>query len=366
MAEEHHFLQEQSEAEALENEAIERVRIRLGIGEMYRRMEQEEDIENINPGSANLDLNPQRPIRPPANSRRMRIRRCRNWVFTYNNYDRLPRFVKEQMLWLRYGEEIGAECHTPHLQGVIQFKNPIEKPSAMYPWASLCHWERMKGSITSNINYTGKDATLDNGGLHEFGCRPLSNLEARKKGAHARHEQLKQILAWARNNEYDKIEEESPGDFIRMGKRLKEIQYESESKKVRITEGVRHQHYWIHGASGTGKTKSVWDLCSSSLYLKMQNKWWDGYLNHRFVLIDDFEPDWTGKAALKRWADRYPFQAESKGSSNVIRPKHMIITSNYRIDDAGFRPQDVEPLKNRFIECNANQFRIFHDMYLKQ
>ena len=365
MAEEYHFNQESAEAELAEDEAIERIRIRLGIGDAYRRMEQEDNIENQPPGRANLDVMPERPIRPPANSRRMRIRRCRNWVFTYNNYDKLPRFVKEQMLWLRYGEEVGAECGTPHLQGVVQFKNPIEKPSNMYPWAEVCHWERMKGSITSNINYTGKDASTNNGTLHEFGTRPLSNTEARKKGAHARHEQLKQILAWARNGEFDKIEEESPGDFIRMGKRLQEIQHQSESKKVKITEGIRHQHYWIHGDSGTGKTKAVFDLCSSSLYLKLQNKWWDGYLNQKFVLMDDFEPDWSGKATLKRWADRYPFQAESKGSCNVIRPKHIIITSNYRINEAGFRDKDIEPMKNRFIECNANQFRIFHEMWLK-
>ena len=45
----------------------------------------------------------------------------------------------------------------------------------------------------------------------------------------------------------------------------------------------------------------------------MLNKWWCGYNGEKYALIDDFEPDWTGKAALKRWADRYPFQAEFKG-----------------------------------------------------
>ena len=360
MAEEHHFQDEAILAAQLEDEAIERVRARLGIGQPRSI----ENIENQPPRRANLDVMPS--IRPPANSKRLRIKRCRNWIFTYNNYDRMPRFIKEQMIWLRYGEEIGAECQTPHLQGVVQFKNPIEKPSNMYPWAKVCHWERMKGSITSNINYTGKDANEVNGTLHEFGTRPLSNTEARRKGALARHEQLKQIIAWARNNEFDKIEEESPGDFLRMGKRLKEIQHEHESKKVKITDGVRHQHFWIHGESGSGKTRAVWDLCENDMYIKMQNKWWDGYLNEKIVLIDDFEPDWHGKSKIKVWADRYPFQAESKGSTMKIRPKHIIVTSNYKLDEAEFRPKDLQPLKNRFVQCNANQFRIFHEMFIKQ
>ena len=92
-------------------------------------------------------------------------------------------------------------------------------------------------------------------------------------------------------------------------------------------------------------------MCST-LWLQYIVKW---------SLIDDYEPEWTGKAALKRWADRYPFQAEFKGGSTVMRPQILIITSNYKIEDAGFLPNDVIPIMNRFIQCNANQFKIFID-----
>ena len=40
----------------------------------------------------------------------------------------------------------------------------------------------------------------------------------------------------------------------------------------------------------------------------------------------------------------------------AIRPEHIIITSNYSIDEAGFEPGDVDPIKRRFQEVSVEQF----------
>lgn len=75
----------------------------------------------------------------------------------------------------------------------------------------------------------------------------------------------------------------------------------------------------------------------------------DEYNNQEVVIIDDWSPNhecliWH----LKIWADRYPFNAETKGSSMLIRPKKIIITSNYAIEECFHNEQDIEAIKRRF------------------
>lgn len=51
---------------------------------------------------------------------------------------------------------------------------------------------------------------------------------------------------------------------------------------------------------------------------------------------------------MKAWCDHYKFPAESKGQVIVIRPKKIIVTSNWSIEDIYPEPQNHEPLKRRF------------------
>ena len=251
----------------------------------------------------------------------------RNWVFTLNNYDSCP-LLPSNAKYLTYGFETGASG-TPHLQGFINYKGPVAMPKKFLPTA---HWESMKGSQAQAIEYCHKD-----GDFIELGTRPMTQAE---KGE-CNKRRYSEALAAAKAGDFDSI----PDDlFTRHYNTYKKIRhdYAPELPELSTLDNV-----WIWGPSGVGKSRYARDNYPGA-FIKNQNKWWDGYKGQDAVIIDDIHPTWSGKAALKNWADHYPFPAESKGSTQTIRPKHIIITSNYPPEQIFTEEEDLEPIRRRF------------------
>lgn len=88
----------------------------------------------------------------------------------------------------------------------------------------------------------------------------------------------------------------------------------------------------IWGPSGSGKTRYVHEK-ESSLYVKDEGKWWDGYDGQEAILFDDV--DWAQMGlwmSHTKWLqamDRYPFKVEVKGGYREFRAKRIYITSMY-------------------------------------
>lgn len=84
-------------------------------------------------------------------------------------------------------------------------------------------------------------------------------------------------------------------------------------------------------------------------YSKMNNKWWEHYEDEEAVLIEDIGNThiWMGDF-LKIWADRYGFRAEIKNASVVLRPKRIIVTSNYHPRELWPDVSVHDPLLRRF------------------
>lgn len=76
---------------------------------------------------------------------------------------------------------------------------------------------------------------------------------------------------------------------------------------------VRGTWYW--GKPGVGKSHRA-RAENPSLYIKAQNKWWDGYKGQGAVLLDDLDKGGSCLGHyLKIWADKYACTGEIKGAT---------------------------------------------------
>ncbi|MDG0902931.1 hypothetical protein P6U18_23530, partial [Pseudomonas sp. L01] len=249
------------------------------------------------------------------------------WCFTLNN-PLESEFIDEE--WTDYqviGKENAPDTGTPHLQGYICFKKAYYL-SGVKKFLGRAHWEPAKGSHEQNYAYCTKDGDfLEKGTMP---APPTANASKKRKADYdlaiekAKHQKLYEIES---------------GVLIRHMSSLKQI---ARDHPLPLEEMDYLCGIWLWGPPGTGKSRSARWMFPKA-YPKMCNKWWDGYLNEPYVIIDDV--DMNHKVLghhLKIWTDHYPFTAEVKGHSLRIRPEVICVTSNYKIDEIFFEDSTLQ------------------------
>lgn len=86
-------------------------------------------------------------------------KRVRNYCFTLNNYteDDIKHLMDLRDCQILFAKEVGEENKTPHLQGMIIFKN-ARTIKGIKRINERIHWEVMKGTIEQSIDYCTKEA----------------------------------------------------------------------------------------------------------------------------------------------------------------------------------------------------------------
>lgn len=258
--------------------------------------------------------------------------KSRSYVFTFNNYTvaEYERICALECVYLSVGEEVG-ESGTPHLQGLIFFKNARSFDAVRKLLG--CHVEPCK-SLQAAIDYTQKD-----GKFIEKGTRPMKPVE---KGE-CNKKRYERAWDLAKEGRIEEIDADLRVRHFSTFKRIREDYVEEPAINEKL------ENYWLWGPTGTGKSHSARERFPDA-YIKNKDRWWDGYKGQDNVIIEEWSPEEKIEQRLKVWADKYPFRAEIKGGSMMIRPKRIIVTSNYCIDECFARKQDADPIKRRFQE----------------
>lgn len=261
--------------------------------------------------------------------------RSRGWCFTWNNYpaDHESSLNSVECRYIIFGRETAPDTGTPHLQGYIYWDNP-KALGGVRRILPGCHLSAARGNSDQNRDYCSKG-----GDFVERGDLPISPAQRGRNEV----DRWNTIWSHAKSGNFDEIDK----DIL--------IRYYSSIKKIRMDYMPQVEPlagvcgFWIFGLSGCGKTRAVLSAYPQA-FIKPRNNWWDGYQQEEVVLLDDvdkFDRGLGGK--LKHWADFAPFIAEQKGGSLRIRPKKLIVTSQYKMEDIWDDEETLLALNRRFV-----------------
>lgn len=216
----------------------------------------------------------------------------------------------------KYGrgqKEVG-QSGTPHVQFVLFFADACSYRKVKACISESIHLDGKPGAAKKDIcNYVWKDETAVPDTRFEFGKAATITRSSKEKYDHAVQ----------KCKDQDALEVDSE---ILVKNLMNCLRLEALYAKPSESDSCRG--IWYFGKPGTGKSHAARHIYSESLYIKSQNKWWDGYRGQGAVLLDDFDSPSLGHL-LKIWSDKWACYGEIKGGTVALRHQWFIITSNY-------------------------------------
>ena len=280
--------------------------------------------------------------------------RSKHWCFTINNPTEEDDVNPDDFEYIIIAQEVGKDG-TPHLQGYVVFKIRKYLTGAKKMFLRA-HLEIMRGTSEQAIHYCkkpvpdctckhcikAKDQVPD---WIEAGTVPKTNSE-RMTSRWAESRKL------AEEGNFDDIAPDMWIRYIHSFLRIRQLKAKTPDKLG------KRSNLWIVAPSGYGKSTYAWENYPDA-YDKMPNKWWLAYKDEETIILDDWSPKECEYMSyyLKRWADVFPFMAETKGGGKFIRPTKFVVTSQYTIKECFDDPKVVEAIQNRFKVLELQDWR---------
>ena len=203
--------------------------------------------------------------------------KARNYVLTINNPENT---LAEQLeMFRRAGAERAiaqlekGEQGTPHFQCFIGFKES-QRFRALKKKFPTAHIEIAKSAFDSWQYCQKEDTRLE--GPQFFGEMPKPR-KADGRDFKAYNQEVLQNLEGMVEDGRVNIK-----DYVKL-KQAQQMFKLHTAQHAPLSELV---HEWHYGATGTGKSRHCRETYPDA-YIKMPNKWWDGYQEEAVVLIED-------------------------------------------------------------------------------
>jgi len=291
----------------------------------------------------------------------------RGYCMTLNNYTdheeaQMKTFFELNQVNVQYfcfGKEVAPTTLTPHLQGYVYLKNPktIKEMQLMLSrhlglpsrWALIV----AKGTPKSNRDYCGKlNEAVPNAQFFEWGKTP------RGQGKRTDLDDAADIIS--SGGSIRDVALEHPTSFIKFERGIRSLQQILHS----TPRSEPTMAYWLHGPTGTGKTRTVYELFKDwdiGVYFKdAMTKWFCGMIEGQPMCIDDYRANGQlSFSMLLKLADRYPMNVETKGGVMNFNSKYLFVTSPHDIKTTFahlefLKEGDINQMLRRFTELDFN------------
>ena len=240
------------------------------------------------------------------------MQRLRNVVFTCNNYDDAAekRFRESKRAsYICYGRESAPRTGTRHLQGYIEFDNPVSFARLRCDFPDT-HFEPRRGTARQAIDY----------------CRKSGDFFERGE---PKHQGARYDLDAARDTAfYDGMRAVTATHNMQAIRTAEKFLDYNEEPRDWVPKVV-----WYYGPTGVGKSKRVREKAAKvyaqrDVYIKnVGDRWWAGYDAHPCVIIDDWRDTWWPFTYTLGLLDRYEFRFEFKGGHRQFLARVIYITT---------------------------------------